>query len=387
MTRSQITVSGMSCATCSATVEEAVSALDGVEDVDVNFATDEANVEYDPGEVSLAEIYEAIDDAGYSPERSQATVGIRGMTCATCAETNADAIRDVDGVLSVDVNFAIDEANVEFNPSDTSLSELYDAVEDAGYEPERDTGDGELTEERESAVERELAHKRRWVVIGGLLAAPFSLVMAEMFNPGFLPDAVLGVDVGWMEFALATALMATLGRHFLAGAYRAAVNNHEANMDTLVAVGASTGYLYSTAVQLDVVVGGLYFEAVAVILWFIYLGGWLEARSKARAGRALRELLEMQAEEATVVVDGEEVVVPLDEVERGDLMMVRPGERVPTDGVVVDGSSAVDESMVTGESVPVEKTEGDEVIGSTINEQGVLYVEATKVGEETAIQQ
>ncbi len=372
----------MSCATCSATVEERVGELDGVTSVDVNFATDEATVSYDPATVSLADIYETIEESGYTPERRTTTVGIAGMSCATCAETNATAIEDVPGVLAADVNFATDEATVEFNPEETSMADIYDAVEAAGYTPDRpETGD-DLTEERESAVESDLETKRRWVVVGGLLTAPFLLVMAEMFVGDFLP--------AWfdlVEFALATALMATLGRHFVAGAYTAAVNNRQANMDTLVAMGTLTGYTYSTAVLANVVTGGLYFEAVAFILWFIYLGVWLEVRSKARASAALQELLEMRADEATVVRGGEEVTVPIDDVTVGDVMKVHPGEQIPTDGVVVDGESAVDESMVTGESAPVEKAEGDEVVGSTINEQGLLYVEATRVGEETAIQQ
>jgi len=371
----------MSCSTCSATVEETVGDLPGVSAVDVNFATDEASVEYDPDEVSLAEIYETIEASGYDPERATAQVEIAGMSCATCAETNVRAIEDLPGVLRADVNVATDEASVEFNPEDVSLSDIHDAIEAAGYTPDRGADQG-LTGERESAVERELRTKRRGVVVGGLLTAPFLLVMVAMFTTDFLP-----AWFDWVEFALATALMATLGRHFIAGAYRAAVTNRQANMDTLVAVGTSVGYVYSTAVLSGAVAGGLYFEAVAFILWFIYLGVWLEVRSKARASSALRELLELQADEATVVENGEERVVPVEEVAVGDRLKVRPGERIPTDGVVVDGESAVDESMVTGESAPVSKTAGDEVIGSTINEGGVLFVEATRVGEETAIRQ
>lgn len=392
----------MSCATCSGTVEEAVGDLEGVEGVDVNFATDEGTVEYDPDEISLADIYATIEDAGYDPDRTKTTVEIAGMSCSTCAQTNEDAIEGIPGVLSATVNYATEEGTVEFNPQDTSLSAIYDAIEEAGFEPERGGDDGdELTEQRESAVQRELRTKRKWTIIGGILTAPFVLVMIDMFVPGVLPETIFGVDPDWIEFVLATALMATLGKHFIEGAYTSLVNNRQANMDTLVSVGTTTGYVYSTAVVLGAIEGGLYFEAVAFILWFIYLGVWLEARSKARASSALRELLEMQAEEATVVewetspasradgdaVPGDEMVVPLETVEPGDVMKVRPGEKVPTDGVVVDGQSAVDESMVTGESVPVEKSEGDEVVGSTINENGVLYVEATNVGEETAIQQ
>ncbi|ADJ15369.1 copper-translocating P-type ATPase [Halalkalicoccus jeotgali B3] len=372
----------MSCATCSGTIEEAVGSLAGVGEVDANFATDEGTVAYDPEVVSLAEIYAAIEEAGYEPARESRTIEIGGMSCATCAETNERAIESVPGVLEASVNFAADEARVEYNPAGTDFETVYDAIEDAGYEPVR--GDDE--EERESAAQREMQKQWRLVIAGGVLTAPFVFVMAAMLGVGVLPETVLGLPVGWIEFALATLLMATLGREFLSGAWRALSKSRRANMDTLVAMGTSVGYVYSTAVLLGAITGGLYFEAVAFILWFITLGNWLEARSKAQASDALRTLLEMEAEEATIIDGDEERTVPLKEVAVSDLMKVRPGERVPTDGVVREGESAVDESMVTGESVPVEKAAGEEVIGSTINENGVLLVEATKVGSDTAIQ-
>ncbi|WP_081461316.1 heavy metal translocating P-type ATPase [Halalkalicoccus jeotgali] len=378
----QLEISGMSCATCSGTIEEAVGSLAGVGEVDANFATDEGTVAYDPEVVSLAEIYAAIEEAGYEPARESRTIEIGGMSCATCAETNERAIESVPGVLEASVNFAADEARVEYNPAGTDFETVYDAIEDAGYEPVR--GDDE--EERESAAQREMQKQWRLVIAGGVLTAPFVFVMAAMLGVGVLPETVLGLPVGWIEFALATLLMATLGREFLSGAWRALSKSRRANMDTLVAMGTSVGYVYSTAVLLGAITGGLYFEAVAFILWFITLGNWLEARSKAQASDALRTLLEMEAEEATIIDGDEERTVPLKEVAVSDLMKVRPGERVPTDGVVREGESAVDESMVTGESVPVEKAAGEEVIGSTINENGVLLVEATKVGSDTAIQ-
>jgi len=382
-----VEIAGMSCSTCSSSVEEAVGALEGVESVSANFATDDGTVTYDPAVVSLGAIYEAIEDAGYEPEKASTTVGIAGMSCSTCAESNREAIEDVPGVIEANVNFATDEAQVVYNPVDASLDDVYDAIEDAGYDPDRPSSEdaADLGEERESAVERELNKQRRLVIGGGILSLPFVGVMIEMFFPGVLPSALVAPH--WLEFLLATLLMATLGKEFIVGAYEAAVNTGRANMDTLVAVGTSTGYVYSTAVVAGLIPGGLYFEAVAVILWFITLGNWLEARSKARASDALKTLLEMEADEATLVVDDEERTVPVEEIEVGDVMKVRPGEQIPTDGVVVDGQSAVDESMVTGESVPVEKGEGDEVVGSTINENGVLLIEATKVGKDTAIQQ
>jgi len=388
--RTHLEITGMSCSTCSGSVEDAVRALDGVESASANYATDEGTVAYDPDAVSLAELYDAIDAAGYEAATETETLTVMGMSCSTCSESVSEAIEELPGVLRADVNFAADEARVEYNPADVSLGEIHSTIEAAGYDPVRD--EGGATSERERAVETELRRQRRLVIGGGLLTLPFLPMMIEMLfglvgTTSPIP-AVLASPPGLLEFGLATALMATLGKEFIAGAYRAFAHSRRANMDTLVAMGTSAGYVYSTAVLAGLIAGsGLYFEAVAFILWFITLGNWLEVRSKARAGSALRELLEMEADEATIVVDGDERQVPLDDVAVGDVLKVRPGEKIPTDGVVVDGQSAVDESMLTGESVPVEKTAGDDVVGSTINENGVLHVEATQVGSETAIQQ
>jgi len=390
MQRQTIEVSGMSCATCSSNIERALEGLDGVEEVSANFAADEVFVEYDPGEVALAELYAAIEDAGYDPERARWNVPVMGMSCATCSGNVEDALEATPGVIEADANFASDEAVMVYNPAAVDPRALSAVISEAGYEPvDADDGEG-MTEQRERAVERELRKQRRLVIGGGVLTAPFIVMMVGMAPgvPQLIPHELFGISFGWVEFALATVLMATLGRQFIEGAYRAFATNRQANMDTLVAVGTSAGYVYSTAAVFGAIPdGGLYFEAVAFILWFITVGVWLEVRSKARAGNALRQLLEMEAEEATILVDGTERRVPLEAVEVGDVMKVRPGEKVPTDGVVVAGQSAVDESMVTGESVPVEKSVGDQVVGSTINENGVLEVEATSVGEDTAIQQ
>ncbi|MFB6304488.1 MAG: heavy metal translocating P-type ATPase, partial [Haloferacaceae archaeon] len=357
----------------------------GVVAVDVNVATDEARVEYDPEATSLAEIHGAIADAGYRPVTETATVGIADMSCANCADAVEDALRDLSGVVGVDVNVATDEARVEYAPGTVARSDLYDAVEDAGYTPVREAGGGD--ERREPAREAEIASHRRRTLFGALLSAPFLLFLADAFLFGgrLLPESVLGVRVGWVEFLLATPVQAVLGYPFYRNAYRAVVRNRTANMDVLVALGSSTAYGYSVATLLGPVAGGRYFDTAALILVFITLGNYLEARSKGRASAAIRELLEMEADTATVVVDGAEREVPVEDVEVGDRLKVRPGERVPTDGVVREGESAVDESMVTGESVPVEKAPGDEVVGGTVNEHGVLLVEATKVGEDTAL--
>ncbi|EMA46000.1 heavy metal translocating P-type ATPase [Halococcus saccharolyticus] len=389
--KTQLDIQGMSCANCSQTITQALTDLDGVSEANINFATDEGTVEYDSEETTLGEIYTAIDDAGYSAMSTSVSIGITDMTCSNCAETNETALEDIPGVISAEVNYATDEANVEYNPAETSREQLYEAIESAGYSPVRDDGSGNSEQDqRDAARNEEIRHQLRLTLFGAALSLPLLAFLVEKFilGGGALPETIFGIEFGWVEFALATPVQAVLGWPFYKNSYKALVKNRSANMDVLIALGSTTAYLYSVVVLLGLLAGGLYFDTAALILVFITLGNYLEARSKGQAGEALQQLLEMEADTATVVDDeGNEEEIPLDEVDVGDRMKVRPGEQIPTDGTVVDGQSAVDESMVTGESVPVEKEEGDEVVGSTINENGVLVVEATKVGSDTAIQQ
>jgi len=383
---------GMSCANCAESIGERVGDLPGVASVDVNYATDEGTVEYDPSETSLRDIVRAVSEAGYGAATETVSIAITDMHCANCAETNEDRLRETPGVVDAEVNYATDEASVTYNPADAGLDDLYAAIEDAGYTPVREDAAEETDRERRDvAREAEQRRQLRLTLFGAALSVPLLLFLVDkVFLGGTLvPESVFGLEVGWVEFLLATPVQAVLGWPFYRNSYNALVNNRRANMDVLIALGSSTAYGYSVAVLLGLVASeGLYFDTAALILVFITLGNYLEARSKGRASEALRRLLEMEADTATLVdEDGTEREVPLEEVAVGDRMKVRPGEQVPTDGVVVDGQSAVDESMVTGESVPVEKREGDEVVGSTINENGVLVVEATKVGEDTALQQ
>ncbi|GAA0642527.1 heavy metal translocating P-type ATPase [Salarchaeum japonicum] len=385
-------ITGMSCASCSATIQDTLESLDGVSEADANFATDEGSVTYDPEEVSLKEIYDAIDEAGYGAVSETVTIAISDMTCANCAETNQTALENIPGVVNAEVNYATDEAQVTYNPAEVSIGALYDAIEEAGYSPVREDGADEESgqDARDAARQAETRKQLRLTLFGAVLSAPllFFLIDNYLLGGAIVPEAVFGVELGWVEFLLATPVQAILGWPFYKNSYKAIVKNGRANMDVLIAIGSTTAYLYSVAVLAELIAGGLYFDTAALILVFITLGNYLEARSKGQAGEALRKLLEMEAETATIVrEDGSEEEVPLEEVTTGDRMKIRPGEKIPTDGVVVDGQSAVDESMVTGESVPVEKEEGDEVVGSTINENGVLVVEATKVGEDTALQQ
>ncbi|QPV62758.1 copper-translocating P-type ATPase [Halosimplex litoreum] len=400
----RLQLQGMSCANCSQTIEERVGSLAGVSEVDANYATDEGSVTYDPAETSLRAIYEAIEDAGYEAASETVSVAITDMSCANCAETTESALRDTPGVVDADVNYATDEGTVTYNPAAASLDDVYDAIEGAGYSPVREDGtagsdDGEsgasdesgetATDPQQAARDAEIRRQRNLTLFGAVLSLPLLAMMAgHLFAPGWMDATFEGIPLGWAAFAFATPVQYALGKEFYENSYTAVVKNRTANMDVLIALGSSTAYLYSVARLLGFPGEGLYFDTAALILVFITLGNYLEARSKGQASEAIRSLLEMEADTATVVrEDGSEEQVPLSEIEVGDRLKVRPGEKIPTDAEVVDGDSAVDESMVTGESVPVSKEPGDEVIGSTVNQNGVLVVEATKVGEETAIQQ
>ncbi|WP_232700670.1 heavy metal translocating P-type ATPase [Halobacterium wangiae] len=389
---SHINIQGMSCANCSQSISEAVTSLDGVSEANINFATDEGSVTYDPEEVSLGELFDAIEDAGYSPVTDSVTIAVTDMSCANCSETIQDALEKTPGVVAADANFATDEAQITYNPAEADLGGFYEAIENAGYSPVREDAkadDGSGGDAREAARQEEIRRQLQLTLFGAALSLPLLVFMADhLLGLGLVGDELFGLPAGWVAFALATPVQVVLGKPFYENSYKALVTNGRANMDVLIALGSTTAYVYSVAVLLGVISGGLYFDTAAFILVFITLGNYLEARSKGQAGEALRKLLEMEADTATVIdEDGTEAEIPLDEVDVGDRMKVKPGEQIPTDGVVVDGQSAVDESMVTGESVPVEKSKGDEVVGSTINENGVLVVEATKVGEDTALQQ
>ena len=376
----------MSCANCSEAVEGSLDDLPGVASASVNFATDEATVTYDPEEASLGDICGAIEDAGYTPVIEKTTITVQGMSCANCSEAVSGALEDTPGVVEASVNFATDEAIVRYNAETTDLPALYDAVEESGYDPVRAAeGDADGEDEELTEADKEL----RLLLFGLVFSVPLLVVaMGSTLLPGVIPESYFGVGAEWVAFALAIPVQTVVGRPYYENAYRSLVKNRSANMDVLVAMGSTTAFVYSAAVLFGLIEGGYYFDTAAFILLFVTTGNYLEARSKSQASSAIRELLSLEADTATLVeADGTEREVPLREVEEGDELKVRPGESIPTDGVVLDGESAVDESMVTGESVPVDKRPGDEVVGGTVNENGLLMVEATSVGEETALRQ
>jgi cation-transporting ATPase V len=374
-------VDGMTCGSCAARVEKTLAKQPGVAGAEVNFATGKARVHVTPA-VDEAALARAVDDLGYQLRRAGVRTidfDVEGMTCGSCATRVQKALAGQPGVEQAEVNLATAKARVELDPGVASTEALQAAVDRVGYGL---SPAAELSSDVADAADPEVAAQRAWLrrlAVG----VPLAVVVAVIA----MYRAFTGADAAWMhwtEFALTTPVQFWVGWPFLREAGKRA-RHLTANMDTLIAIGTLAAYTYSTVAL--VAGGDLYFEVAAIIIAFLVLGRFFEARAKSRAGKAIRALLELGAKEARVVRDGQEVMVPVEQVVVGDLVRVRPGEKIPTDGVVVDGASAVDESMLTGESVPVDKTAGSKVAGATINTSGVLTVEATAVGADTALAQ
>jgi len=374
-------ITGMSCASCATTNEEELAKIPGVNMASVNFSLEKAHIEYDPSRVELKEFIKTVESVGYGVETRKTTIAIGNMSCASCVQTIEDALNAVDGVKSATVNFATEKATVEYIPSVTTLDIMKKAIIDAGYKvleiPEEETAEDI---EKEARI-KEIRSQKRRVVLGFALTIPLWIVVF------LIPAEVLGGEFvkNFIQFVLATPAQAILGWQYYVGTYKR-LRHLRANMDTLIAMGTTAAYLYSIVITF-VIGGEVYFDTAVVILTLITLGKYLEAVAKGRTSEAIKKLMGLQAKTATVIRDGEELEIPVEDVAVGDLVIVKPGEKISVDGIVREGRSSVDESMLTGESLPVEKNVGDEVIGATLNKLGTLKFEAMKVGKDTALAQ
>jgi Cu+-exporting ATPase len=388
----EIPITGMTCATCVARNEKALRKVDGVAEANVNYANEKATVTFDPDQVNLDGLVGAITGIGYGTVSETTTLSIVGMTCASCVARVEKALQTVPGVLRADVNLATERATVEHLPAVTRAA-LAAAVKGAGYEaapPQADAAEVAGAQTDAEAAARAAAYRalQQKVAFGAVLSVIIFLGSMSWF--GFLPSFWRN---GWFLWALATPVQFWVGGQFYRGAW-AAARHGSTNMNTLIAMGSSAAYLYSAA---GVLFPGffmhhglgepMYFDSAALIVTLILLGRMLEARAKGQTGEAIKKLIGLQPKTARVIRDGRELDVPVAEVVHGDLVRGRPGEKIPVDGLVVEGSSAVDESMLTGEPIPVTKRAGDEVIGATMNTSGSLTFRATKVGSETALAQ
>ncbi len=389
-------VLGMTCANCVAAVERNSKKVEGVTDATVNFASEKVTFSYDPALVKGKEVTTAVIErvkrAGYEIPTASLELPLLGMTCTNCAANIERALNKVDGVLSATVNYASEKAAITYATGAVSRAEMVAAVRKAGYNVIESEGDEELEDAEAAAREADIQHQKNRLVIGIVFSLPlFLFSMSRDF--GLVGHWAHATWVNWLFLILATPVQFYVGWDYYVGAYKS-LRNGSANMDVLVAMGSSVAYFYSVAVLLaqtfwnSMALGDhVYFETSAVIITLIVLGKLLEARAKGRTSEAIKQLIGLQAKTARVVRNEQEVDIPIAEVVAGDLVLVRPGEKIPVDGVVVDGRSAVDESMLTGESLPVSKAAGDELIGATLNKQGLLKFEATKVGKETALAQ
>jgi Cu+-exporting ATPase len=384
-------VMGMTCANCVASVERNAKKADGVNDAVVNFASEKVMLTYDPTVTQPQEVIDRIHRAGYEVPTTTSELAILGMTCANCAASVERALNKVDGVLEATVNYASEKATVRYIVGTAGRADLVAAVRKAGYDVVEAEGEDELEDAEAAARQAEIRHQERRLKVGILFTTPL-LVLSMGRDMGLLGEWSHATWVNWLFFALATPVQFYVGWDYYVGAYKS-LRNRSANMDVLVAMGSSAAYFYSVAVLIALTMGStalgehVYFETSATIITLIVLGKLLEARAKGRTSEAIKKLMGLRPKTARVLRNGEQKDIPIEEVVVGDTVIVRPGEKIPVDGQVIDGRSAVDESMITGESLPVDKAVGDEVIGATINKQGLLTIEATRVGKETALAQ
>ncbi len=379
-------VIGMTCANCVAAVERNSKKVAGVSEAVVNFSTEKVTVTYDPAVASPQAVIERIERAGYQVPVATLELPITGMTCANCVATVERTLnKKVPGILEAVVNFATEKATVKYIPGAVSRAEMVAAVERAGYGVVQAASDEELVDAEKLARDREIRDQTRKLWVGVAFTLPlFLLSMGRDF--GLLGHWAHDTWVNYLFWLLATPVQFYTGWDYFVGGYKS-LRNKSANMDVLVALGSSVAYVYSIVVTAGLLGGHVYFETSAAIITLIKVGKLLESQAKGKTSEAIKALMGLQAKTARVERNGEELDIPTNQVQAGDIVIVRPGEKIPVDGVVVSGRSAVDESLLTGESLPVDKKPGDPVIGATLNKQGLLKFEATKVGSETALAQ
>ena len=390
-----IGITGMHCASCASTIEKALSKLNGVSEANVNFAAESVMVRFDPASVSNQDLEKAIVDAGYTPyvreERAAGHLDLKviGMDNPHCLGTVKGALEHLNGITAKEL-FINERAKIDFDPSVITREEIFQSIRDAGYTPVEETG--ETLDREKEAREKEIRTLKFKFIFSTLLGIP--LVLLTMGPMVGIP--IPHIAAKWeslLQFLLATPIL-LVNYQFYTRGILAVIKTKMATMDTLVALGTGSAWIYSTVVMAAIWAGkpgysaqNLYFEVAGLLIVFILMGKWLEAIAKGKTSEAIKSLMGLQAKTALVVRDGREMEIPIEDVHTGDEVLVKPGQKIPVDGVIIDGYSAVDESMLTGESIPVEKTVGAEVVGATINKTGSFRFKATKVGKDTALAQ
>lgn len=380
-------ITGMTCAACATRIEKGLNKMQGVENATVNLALEKATVKYREDELSPSEIKEKVEGLGYGIVTEKIELDISGMTCAACATRIEKGLNKMAGVNKATVNLALENATIEYNPATVVPDELIGKVTKLGYGATKKESKQASINQKEAEFKRQ----KRKFIFSMILSLPLLWTMVGHFSfTSFLyvPDLLMNP---WVQMALATPIQFFVGKQFYVGAYKA-LKNKSANMDVLVALGTSAAYFYSVYLSFETLGHsghpvGLYFETSAILITLILLGKLFETKAKGRSSEAIKKLMGLQAKTAVVIRNGEQMEIPLEEVVAGEMLLVKPGEKIPVDGEIIEGQSAIDESMLTGESIPVDKQAGDNVIGATINKNGFFKIKATKVGKETALAQ
>lgn len=385
MEKTQIPIKGMHCASCAKIIERALKKAKGVIEANVNYATEKATVSYDPAKIDRDRIAKLIEGVGYKPvkEENKLTLQIEGMTCASCAKLIEISLNKAKGVSQANVNFATEKAHITYNPSKINVNELIKVIENAGYSAKEISASPSVKKESkldEDIKNLSIASKKMW----------FSWIFTALIMYIMIPHMFFGIMLlpgKWMDIsflALATPVVFLLGKNTLKSAFKSLVHK-SANMDVLIAIGTLAAYISGIAVFFLPIAN--YSAISAMIMTFHLTGRYVETKAKGRASQAIKKLLQLGAKTARVIYNGKEKQIPIEQIQIGYIMIVKPGEKIPTDGNVVSGESSVDESMATGESIPIKKKKGDGVIGATINQKGLLKVKATKVGKDTFLSQ
>jgi len=378
--KAEIKISGMHCASCALNIEKSLQDMEGVEDAQVNFGTEKATVKYDPDKLQLLELEKKVEDTGYGVVNEKVTIKVGGMTCAMCVKAIEDVLNKLDGVNQATVNLASEKAYVTYNPQMTSVAEMKDAIEDLGYEY---LGlEGELDEsEEERAREKDLNDKRNRLIVAFAFSIP---LMVLMYSGVMLP-----IPMTYFMFLITIIPFIYVSYPIFTAAYHS-LQNKALNMDVMYAMGIGVAYGSSLLGTFNIILTPdfMFYETALMLAGFLMLGRWLEARAKGRTGTAIKKLVGLQAKTATIInKEGVETQVPTEDVMVGNKVLVKPGEKIPVDGTVVSGESYVDESMITGEPIPVLKQDGSPVVGGTINQNGVLKFQAEKIGKDMTLSQ
>ncbi|MGC9517338.1 MAG: heavy metal translocating P-type ATPase [Methanomicrobiales archaeon] len=377
--QTEIKVSGMNCASCAINVEKSLKDLDGVDDAQVNFSSEKATVKFDPEKLKLQQLENAVEKAGYGVINEKAILIIGGMTCAMCVKAIEDVLNNLDGISNVNVNLAAEKAYVSYNPDLVTIEDMKKAIEDLGYQF---LGlEGETTEELEEELrQKDLKSKRNKIIVGFGVSLPLlAMMLLGIPAPFYMPYFMLIVSIVpfiYVSYSIFTAAFRSL-------------QNLTLDMDVMYSMGIGVAFVTSLLGTFNIVLtpNFMFYETALMLAAFLTLGRYLEIRAKGRTSTAIKKLIGLQPQTAMVIQDDDENLIPIQDVQVGDIIRVRPGEKIPADGKVISGESYVDESMITGEPIPSFKKEGNEVVGGTLNKNGVLIFKTTRVGRDTILSQ